>query len=288
MADRTYRRNDRDRFDRDYSRQAEQFDNTDYSWRDDERSYGQMGEGSWRDDEQSTRGRTYSRSRDFSRDQSYSRGGDYGRSEPSAYTSSRYASNPYAPDQTPGFAPFTGSDQGGRDFNQPRYTGRSHSGEYGGYGAGTMLAQNRGEWREDGRSSTAYHGRNDERGWLERASDEVAGWFGGSESDDRRESYRGHGPSGYTRSDERIREDVNDALTDDWRVDARKIQVSVSKGEVTLDGTVPSRDHKRRAEDVVEDLSGVKHVQNNLRVEESSSWNRSSTSETNAKTSGAI
>jgi len=35
---------------------------------------------------------------------------------------------------------------------------------------------------------------------------------------------------------------------------------------VTLAGTVGSRSDKRRAEDCVDAISGVKHVQNNLRV----------------------
>jgi len=56
--------------------------------------------------------------------------------------------------------------------------------------------------------------------------------------------------------------------------------VSVSSGEVTLDGTVPSREHKRRAEDLVDSLSGVKHVQNNLRVNETSAWDRDNGGET--------
>src|SRR5262249_36107956 len=106
----------------------------------------------------------------------------------------------------------------------------------------------------------------------------------------RRESYRGHGPSNYTRTDERIREDASERLTDDWSVDARNIEVKVSGGEITLDGTVRTRDQKRRAEDLVEDLSGVKHVQNNLRVDEGSTWDRnnsgtaSSTSKTTSST----
>src|SRR5690606_41957621 len=120
-------------------------------------------------------------------------------------------------------------------------------------------------------------GRDDGGSWLERAGEEVSGWFGGDD-DDRREErgYRGHGPSGYTRSDERIMEDACDALTQDWGVDARQISVTVSNGEVTLDGTVPSRQQKRRAEDCVDDLSGVTHVQNNLRVQQPQSWDRNS------------
>lgn len=78
--------------------------------------------------------------------------------------------------------------------------------------------------------------------------------------------YRGRGPLGYTRSDERIREDVCDRLTDDPSLDASGIEVRVGSGEVTLSGTVGSRMDKRRAEDIAEEVSGVRHVQNDLRV----------------------
>lgn len=39
-------------------------------------------------------------------------------------------------------------------------------------------------------------------------------------------------------------------------------------GEVTLTGTVDSREARRHAEDLIDRMSGVKHVQNNLRVQE--------------------
>ena len=61
----------------------------------------------------------------------------------------------------------------------------------------------------------------------------------------------------------------------------------MSKGEITLTGTVTSRDQKRRAEDVVEDISGVKHVQNNLRVDEGSTWDRNNSGETTGKTTSS-
>jgi len=45
--------------------------------------------------------------------------------------------------------------------------------------------------------------------------------------------------------------------------------VQVSEGLVTLTGTVNSRTDKRRAEDIAEDVRGVKNVENRLRVEHS-------------------
>ena len=78
--------------------------------------------------------------------------------------------------------------------------------------------------------------------------------------------FRGRGPKGYQRSDERLIEEINERLTHDDDIDAHEISVSVDKGEVMLSGTVNSREEKRRAEDIADDVSGVQHVQNNLRV----------------------
>ncbi|WP_230529825.1 BON domain-containing protein [Microvirga roseola] len=81
--------------------------------------------------------------------------------------------------------------------------------------------------------------------------------------------HRGRGPKGYKRSDERIHEDVCEWLTHDPMIDASNIEVAVKGGEVTLSGTVASRGLRFRAEDLAEAVSGVAHVQNNIRVEDS-------------------
>lgn len=83
-------------------------------------------------------------------------------------------------------------------------------------------------------------------------------------------SFAGRGPQGYKRSDERITEDINEELTQDADIDASNISVDVQKGEVTLKGTVPDRETKRRAEDIAESCSGVTEVQNQLRVKRES------------------
>ncbi|KRA81456.1 BON domain-containing protein [Altererythrobacter sp. Root672] len=260
MADQSYRRGSRDRHDRDrnYNRQAEQFDSTDRSWLNEERNYSQFGDSS-HDEDYGRSGQPDQRfGRDWSR-QDNRRGGE----------SPRYGRGGYR-DTVDSFDTFPADDFGSRGL------GGSHFGQSR-YGAGSQLAAGRGEWRE----RPDWNEQN-ERGWFDRASDEVASWFGDEAAHHRRELYdhRGRGPAGYTRSDERILEDVNDELTEDWRVEASKVQVTVNAGEVTLDGTVPTRAQKRRAEDCVEDLSGVRHVQNNLRVEEASAWDRNNSSET--------
>ena len=81
-----------------------------------------------------------------------------------------------------------------------------------------------------------------------------------------RGSFAGRGPKGYQRSDARINEDVCDRLCDSPDIDATNVDVRVNAGEVTLSGTVSSRDEKRRAEDMIEHVSGVREVHNNLRV----------------------
>ncbi|HYB96255.1 MAG TPA: BON domain-containing protein [Vicinamibacterales bacterium] len=82
-----------------------------------------------------------------------------------------------------------------------------------------------------------------------------------------RPHYVGRGPKDYRRSDDRIREEICDCMTDDPALDASDVVVEVKQGEVTLTGSVTSRDQKRRAEDLAERISGVKDVTNQLRVQ---------------------
>lgn len=79
-------------------------------------------------------------------------------------------------------------------------------------------------------------------------------------------SYSGRGPKGYTRSDERIREDVCERLSDDDDVDASEIEVQVKDRKVTLSGSVQNRRMKHIAEDLAEAVSGVDDVDNRITV----------------------
>jgi hypothetical protein len=79
-------------------------------------------------------------------------------------------------------------------------------------------------------------------------------------------SFRGRGPKGYVRSDERLRELVCERLTDDPRVDASAVEVEVKGGEITLSGEVADRTMKWRAEDLAEAASGGALVHNRLRT----------------------
>ena len=110
------------------------------------------------------------------------------------------------------------------------------------------------------------------RSFLDKAADQVASWFGDQGAERRRREdemhagHRGRGPKGYKRSDGRIQEDINERLTEDPYLDATDIDVVVSEGDVVLTGMVMSREDKRRAERLAEDVSGVGDVQNNLRL----------------------
>lgn len=78
--------------------------------------------------------------------------------------------------------------------------------------------------------------------------------------------YVGRGPKGYSRSPERIHEDVCERLTHHGRIDATHIDIRVDGDEVTLEGEVDSRSAKRLAESLAEEVRGVRDVHNRLKV----------------------
>jgi osmotically-inducible protein OsmY len=82
----------------------------------------------------------------------------------------------------------------------------------------------------------------------------------------RQHNYRGLGPKGYRRSDESIEEDVARVLTEDPYIDASDIDVNVTDGVVTLSGLVKNRHLKRRAEDCIFAIRGIRDIQNNLQA----------------------
>jgi hypothetical protein len=78
--------------------------------------------------------------------------------------------------------------------------------------------------------------------------------------------YAGRGPKGYKRSDQQIIEDACQRLERDGEIDASEIEVTAEDGVIRLRGTVSDRRTKRRAEDCVESIYGVRDVMNELRV----------------------
>ena len=87
---------------------------------------------------------------------------------------------------------------------------------------------------------------------------------------DRSQSFRGKGPKGYKRSDERLQEDISERLMDDDRIDASDVSVRCKDGVVTLEGSVSERQVKHRIEDLVERCHGVKDIENRITVQRAS------------------
>jgi BON domain len=86
------------------------------------------------------------------------------------------------------------------------------------------------------------------------------------------QSHRGRGPRGYQRADQSIYEDICERFTEDEHIDASEIEIQVKEGEVTLTGTLRSRNSKRWAGDLAEQVSGVKDVHNLIRVVDEQVW----------------
>lgn len=115
-------------------------------------------------------------------------------------------------------------------------------------------------FREDDPATGAYHAeRRDD--WQDQRGDTASV----------KGSFRGKGPINYTRSDERIHDEVAQHLTDHDEIDASGFSVNVKDGEVTLSGTVDSRATKRLAEQVAERVRGVVDVHNQLRIHRAAS-----------------
>jgi osmotically-inducible protein OsmY len=227
-----------------YSRSRESdYDNDDYGH---ERNYGGQSGG-------------YGSS-GYGRDRSYDRGNDYGEGR-SRYAGEMNRGSGYSGDWNRS-DDWNRGDEWNRRSDWDRNRGYS---DYRGYEDRLGNERNRGG----------------ERDWWSKTKDEVSSWFGDDDAERRRRmdesrgEYRGKGPKGYTRSDERIKEDINDRLSDDPQVDASDISVTVTGCEVTLTGNVSERWQKRRAEDLAESVSGVKNVENRIKVNATSntdSW----------------
>jgi osmotically-inducible protein OsmY len=137
-----------------------------------------------------------------------------------------------------------------RDYDRERFGQGSYGadfdrfgrGRYGGYGSQDMAGRG---YRDE---SYGGYGYGRQGAWSERGQ------------------FTGRGPKGWQRTDERIREDVSERLSQHGQIDASDIEVRVSNGEVTLTGTVDQRQAKRMAEDLADDVFGVKEVHNQLRV----------------------
>jgi hypothetical protein len=169
-------------------------------------------------------------------------------------------------------------EYGGRELREPpRELGGYGRRDFGGYAAGRPVyqapARREPDWEERYRGDFGTGPSDDwgTPGWRDgyggrggRTRQVGYGQFGATPR--AQGSFSGRGPRGYRRGDDRIREDVCDRLSDHPGIDAGEVDVSIRDGEVTLQGSVPDRWMKRMAEDVAEDVQGVRQVHNHLRV----------------------
>lgn len=201
---------------------------------------------------------------------------DYPRTEQQTWNGGRAAAEQRG--QNYGWYPAS-DEQYGNNYDHQRVSPYGRYGSnYGQQGNGGPTDQDRSRpqygqsWQSNAYGELTQRGNRDGHGAWERPYDrgtpESGAWStNGSSQGLRREGgFAGKGPKGYTRSDERVREDVCDRLSDDDEVDASDITVTVKDGEVTLEGTVETRQAKHRAEDIADSVSGVRDVHNRLRT----------------------
>lgn len=144
-----------------------------------------------------------------------------------------------------------------------------HRGDWGRQGSWGTYGNRPSYDREEERNhrSGPYRGR-----WEGQYGGGLGSYYGGFGGFSEEGRHAGRGPKNWQRSDERIKEDVNERLTDHPQIDATEIDIQVRSGEVTISGSVEDRRIKRMVEDLVEGVSGVKEVHNQLRANTGSQY----------------
>ena len=144
------------------------------------------------------------------------------------------------------------------------------SGDYDTYGRSRYGAQS-GYGRDYG--GVRSHERGFGQDFRERFAEERYGrepdyGYGFEQSPFKRETgrFRGVGPKGYERTDERLREIICERLTDEPSVDASEVSLEVKDKVVKLSGFVSDRRTKYEIEDLVERVGGIKDIDNQVRV----------------------
>lgn len=174
----------------------------------------------------------------------------------------------------------SGSYGGSRGMNGGNRSGYdSTSGSSRGYGSRDQGSGNR-NWSSQG--DGWQRDSDNMRGWRNQGSydtSDVGGYSGGERmtgNSGNQMSHVGKGPKGWQRSDDRIREDVSEALARHAALDASDIEVQVANGEITLTGTVANRADKRTAEETAERVFGVSEVQNQIKLKKEGAMAQSS------------
>ena len=200
----------------------------------------------------------------------------------------------------------TTRDSQGQSFNQDRFgaPNRGYQGNYdqdrlgrnyqtqGNYSQGTQGGQDSARWGYNQAQGGNFDRNSQTQGFggARNQDNNYGGAYGTGRNQSQSESrgrHFGRGPRGYSRSDERLTEDLNERLTQHPEIDASEIEVNVRNGEVTLTGTVDDRQTKRMIEDLAEEVSGVREVHNQIRVQRGDSRQTSASSTASSTASGS-
>lgn len=197
-----------------------------------ERSWGGYGGGSSGSQEFGGYGRQYGGERYAGSGSSWGQGGQYGQGGQGTQ-GSQFGRETERWSQQGGWGSHSGIGQPGASQESQYGSGSQYGGQSG-----------RGEWEQQRSPVYSYS-----EFWL------ISG------------PHSGRGPKGYQRSDDRIKEELCERLSQHGQLDASDLEVKVQNGEVTLSGSVRERHAKRTAEDVAESVSGVREVHNQVRVD---------------------
>lgn len=239
--------------------------NDDRDWRQEERGrqYGQSGRSSRDYDSLDYDSPEYDSERYSARDQnsqglgsqSYSSRGQSSRGERMQGQGSQSFGSQDSRSQGQGSRNYGSQGQSSQGYGAQGQGSQEFGSRYGSSGYSPQFSQgNQGSWMQRGNMQGA-----DEYGGMGSSVSSTRG--------DRRGEHYGKGPKGFQYKDEDLERRVSRLLYKDGRVDASDIEVQVKDGEVTLSGTVQSRELKNYLEDRIEsEVDGVREVNNMLRV----------------------
>jgi osmotically-inducible protein OsmY len=112
-------------------------------------------------------------------------------------------------------------------------------------------------------------------------------YYGSGSSSSSTSSRRGKAPRGYKRSDERIREDICERMMDNGELDASDVEIEVHEGVVKLSGNCSCRHSKNAIEEIVDGVSGVNDIDNQIKVKRSNGKDDESSSSTSTTSQSA-
>jgi len=258
-------------FESQYSGNAERWTGNDEGRQHNYRENRDFERGGYREDDYRNRqqdfGRDYRREeRGYNWGPSYGQSGNYGQGE---RDERRYNRDDWGRETGPGMSgrgdrgSFQG-DQGRDDARGPGGMHDSGRGNWGGqstYGSGVSGYSPVGPY-----SSAGFGGSYSGMGSYGSGFSGGMGSYSQRGGSQNRGQFQGRGPKGYRRSDDRIREEISERMTDHPDIDPSDVEIQVQNGEVTLTGSVDHRHAKRLAEDIAEGVAGVRDVHNQIRV----------------------